>query len=81
MQTAVEFLIEELKKVKYPTEAMILYAKKLEKKQIIDAINDISENNVKYANYIISTYSGIKEELFIHNKNLAEQYYKDTFKK
>ena len=35
--TAVEWLIEELKKVHHPTEAMIMYAKKLEKQQIIDA--------------------------------------------
>ena len=36
-QTAVEWLEEELKKVHHPTEAMIMYAKKLEKQQIIDA--------------------------------------------
>ena len=35
--TAVEWLLEELKKVHHPTEAMIMYAKKLEEKQIIDA--------------------------------------------
>ena len=35
--TAVEWLLEELKKVHHPTEAMIMYAKKLEKQQIIDA--------------------------------------------
>jgi len=35
--TAVEWLIEELKKVHHPTEAMIMYAKKLEKQQIKDA--------------------------------------------
>jgi hypothetical protein len=38
-QTAVNWLLEELKKVNYPTEAMIMYAKKLEKQQIIDAWN------------------------------------------
>ena len=36
--TAVEWLLQELEKVNYhTTEAMIMYAKKLEKKQIIDA--------------------------------------------
>ena len=35
--TAVTWLLEELKKVHHPTEAMIMYAKKLEKQQIIDA--------------------------------------------
>ena len=38
--TAVNWLIEELKKVHHPTEAMIMYAKKLEKQQIIDAYGD-----------------------------------------
>lgn len=37
--TAVNWLIEELKKVHHPTEAMIMYAKKLEKQQIMDAFN------------------------------------------
>jgi hypothetical protein len=32
-QTAVEWLIEELKKVHHPTEAMIMYAKNLEREQ------------------------------------------------
>jgi len=36
-QTAVEWLIEELKKVHHTTETMIMYAKKLEKQQIIEA--------------------------------------------
>lgn len=37
-QTAVEWLLQELDKVNYhPTEAMIMYAKKLEKEQIIEA--------------------------------------------
>ena len=37
-QTAVDWLLQELEKVNYhPTEAMIMYAKKLEKQQIIDA--------------------------------------------
>ncbi len=35
--TAVNWLLEELKKVHYPTEAMIMYAKKLEKEQLADA--------------------------------------------
>jgi hypothetical protein len=35
--TAVEWLLEELKKVHHPTEAMIMYAKKLERQQIMDA--------------------------------------------
>jgi len=36
--TAVEWLLQELEKVNYhPTEAMIMYAMKLEKQQIIDA--------------------------------------------
>ena len=31
--TAINWLIEELKKVHHPTEAMIMYAKKLEREQ------------------------------------------------
>ena len=35
--TAVEWLIEELKKVHHPTEAMIMYANKMFEQQIEDA--------------------------------------------
>jgi len=31
--TAIEWLLEELKKVHHPTEALIMYAKKLEREQ------------------------------------------------
>ena len=79
--TSIEWLLEELKKVHYPTEAMIMYAKKLEKQQIIDAINDVSQNNVMYANKIVSSILPIEGELFTHNEKLAEQYYKEKFKK
>jgi hypothetical protein len=37
IMTSIEWLIEELKKVHHPTEAMIMYAKKLEKEQLADA--------------------------------------------
>ncbi len=37
--TAVDWLLEELKKFHHPTEAMIMYAKKLEKQQIVDAFD------------------------------------------
>lgn len=56
-------------------------SKEMHKQEIINAINDISENNVKYANNIISSFTKIEGELFMHNRKLAEQYYKDTFKK
>ena len=58
--TAVQWLIEELKKVHHPTEAMIMYAKKLEKQQIIDAYNKSFELRDKpYSTadkYYTSTY-------------------------
>ena len=45
-QTAVMWLLQELKKVNYhPTEAMIMYAKKLEKQQIIDAYSNNGWND------------------------------------
>ena len=47
-QTAVEWLLEELKKVHHPTEAMIMYAKKLEKQQIIDAFDEGQEYEYQY---------------------------------
>ena len=46
--TAVNWLIEELKKVHHPTEAMIMYAKKLEKQQIIDAYDEGEEYEYQY---------------------------------
>ena len=54
-------------------------AKAMEKQQIMDAINEVSENNVKYANMTISLWSQIEGELFTHNTKLAEQYYKETY--
>jgi hypothetical protein len=74
--TAVEWLIEELKKVHHPTEAMIMYAKKLEKQQIKDAywgglngsINDYSESK-KVGSEIIDIKYG----------KGAEQYYNETY--
>ena len=49
-KTAVMWLLQELKKVNYhPTEAMIMYAKKLEKQQMADAFyapaNEAESNN------------------------------------
>jgi hypothetical protein len=37
--TAVEWLVNELEKYHYPTEAMIMYAKAMERQQIEDAAN------------------------------------------
>jgi len=80
--TSIEFLINKFPLGLTWTMAQeIQQAKEMHKQEIINAINDISENNVKYANNIISSFSKIEGELFMHNKNLAEQYYKDTFKK
>lgn len=74
--TAVEWLIEELKKVHHPTEAMIMYAKKLEKQQIIDAywgglngsINDYSESKQVGSEIIDIKYG-----------KGADQYYTSTY--
>ena len=43
--TAIEWLLQELEKVNYhPTEAMIMYAMKLEKQQILDAFEEGSSD-------------------------------------
>ena len=54
-------------------------AKAMHKEEIIEAINKVSENNVKYANMIIASWSQIEGELFMHNTKLAENYYNETF--
>lgn len=47
-QTAVNWLLQELEKVNgHPTEAMILYAKKLEKEQVFKAFKQFKNNNQK----------------------------------
>lgn len=53
--TAVTWLLEELKKVHHPTEAMIIYAKKLEKQQIIDIVEKSRETGLT-AEYLLLTY-------------------------
>jgi predicted transcriptional regulator len=91
-QTAVEWLISQLHKTRdyqrVINEAnqsgslvrdVIKEAKEMEKEQIINAINTVSENNVKYANMIVSSWSKIEGELFMHNTKLAEQYYQETY--
>ena len=92
-QTAVEWLIEKINQCEpmysgIKSEEHLEYlnklieqAKQMEKQQIIDAINNVSENNVKYANMIVSSWSQIEGELFMHNTKQAEQYYNETFKK
>ena len=64
--TSVEWLVEELKKVHHPTEAMIMYAKKLEKQQIIDAFG-------------VGCHLESKRLIGYHD--VAEQHYNETFKK
>ena len=66
--TSIEWLLSELEKVNYhPTEAMIMYAKKLEKQQIIDAYANavMKENN--------SDYIGM------HEQSSAEIYFAETY--
>ena len=63
--TAVDWLVEELKKFHHPTEAMIMYAKKLERQQIIDAVDIGFEEGSKFP-----------EDIKLNN---AEQYYNETY--
>ena len=66
MQTAVEWLLQELEKVNYhPTEAMIMYAMKLEKNQILDAY--MARMDITDKEYFKQIIGG--------------QYYNETFKK
>ena len=85
MQTAVSWLEQEFIKLESTIGVhgkmyeLIEQAKEMEKQQIINAINDVSENNVKYANKILSSLSGIQGELFMHNDKLAKQYYNEIY--
>jgi hypothetical protein len=67
--TSIEWLLSELQKVNYhPTEAMIMYAKKMHKQEIIKAFDE-SENY--YYQYLINHKPKID----------SETYYQETFKK
>jgi len=70
-QTAVEWLIEELKKVHHPTEAMIMYAKKLEKQQQIDFATDFARDYIGFDSVSNDPNAATP----------AEMYYNQTFKK
>lgn len=58
--TAVQWLLEELKKGHHPTEAMIIYALEMEKEQIKDAYGDgLNAHRTDFCNrdeYYTSTY-------------------------
>ena len=54
--TAVNWLLEELKKVHHPTEAMIMYANKMFEQQIIDAVNIDKRQYDNAQQYYTSTY-------------------------
>lgn len=68
-QTAVEWLIEQLEKYHHQTEAMTLYAKQMEKEQIVKALT---------LGYLINKD---EEVLFENAEKLGEQYYNETYKK
>lgn len=79
-QSSVEWLIEQF----YANEGMITtkqleQAKAMHKEEMINAINNISEKNIKYANNTIIALTKIKGELFMHDKKQAEQYYNEIF--
>jgi hypothetical protein len=80
-QTAVEWLYDRFLFAGYAVNPEWKeQAKAMEKEQMINAINTVSENNVKYANMIVASWSQIEGELFMNNTKLAEQYYNETFK-
>ena len=92
IKAAVDWLISQLQKTRdwqrvineanessSSVRDVIKEAKEMHKEEIINAINTVSENNVKYANMIVSSWSKIEGELFMHNTKLAEQYYQKTY--
>tara|TARA_R110000868_G_scaffold374396_1_gene638900 strand:+ start:583 stop:876 length:294 start_codon:yes stop_codon:yes gene_type:complete len=91
-QSSVEWLISQLQRSKDWHRVLneisqmssarvdiIEQAKAMHKEEIIKAINEVSQNNVKYANMIIASWSQIEGELFTHNTKLAEEYFTSTF--
>lgn len=80
--TAVTWLLEELEKVHHPTEAMIMYAKKLENQQMIKFAEYVATYPDKNRNvndemlHAKSKYDGAERTI-----DLLEQYYNETFKK
>jgi hypothetical protein len=67
--TAVEWLIEELKKVHHPTEAMIMYAKKLEREQHGKTWDAALIENSKRGGNEVRTF------------DYFDDYYDETYKK
>lgn len=79
-QSSVDWLIEQIcANHTSAWDEQIKQAKAMHKEEIIKAINEVSENNVKYANMIIASWSQIEGELFMHNTKQAEQYYNETY--
>jgi len=59
-QTAVEWLLSELEKYNHPTEAMILYAKKLEQDQMEVPNEEIEKASYDQATFTPSFIAGAK---------------------
>lgn len=78
--SAVEWLAEQITTVKWKMSditdrnAIIEQAKQMEKEQIIKCFTDVSVENCKTFNLKVT----LKDR--IDFKNIAEQYYKETFK-
>ena len=78
--TAVNWLIEELKKVHHPTEAMIMYAKKLEKQQIIDAYKiDVDEWPTQLSDRAEQYYNETYGSDETKNNNIKQETIKEVF--
>jgi len=72
-------LISELELMECGEIDILEQAKAMHKEEMINAINNISEKNIKYANNTIIALTKIKGELFMHDKKQAEQYYNETY--
>lgn len=94
-QSVVEYLLKHLHEIgfrlmceeedakwkKQEINIILHAAMELEKDNIITAINEVSKRNIKYANNIISSFTKIEGELFMHDDKQAIEYYNKAYKK
>ena len=89
MQTSIEWLVEQIEQYiltygNLPFNVLSKFkeqAKEMHKQEIIDAVNITSKNCVNISNKVISKFTKIDGELFMHDEKDGEQYYQKTFKK
>ena len=80
-KTAVKWLYEEIKHI-IPDNYISLFqqAIELEKQQLTKAVNETQVRCIKTANSILKKGFGM-DDMFEFDFDMAEQYYKDNYKK